>query len=532
MKKFISMLLCALAACGAWGEVNAQTNDPGKSLSESGYEAFNNQNYEQALSYFKRAAGQNDPDGQYMVGLFHYSAMGGVPRNYAEAVKWFRLASDNGHWEAPYYLGNIYFYGYGVDRNYAEALKWYNIAAKERGNTFAWAQIGLYLELGLVSDPEPENAVVCYRQGAQEGDDVAQARLGNCYMRGFGVARDYAEATRWNREAAEAGNSQAQTNLGWQYETGAGVAKDLDEAVRLYRLGAEGGNTWAQNRLGLHYFKAEHRDLAESVKWFRLAADQGYAPAQSNLAFRYLRGWGVPMDNAEVVKWYRKAAEQGDAAGQNGLGDCYHYGWGVEKDYAEAGKWYKMAAAQGYTHAYESLGNLYHDTLHDYPESVKWYTMAAEAGSGFARSKLEYARQRANTAAGAAQNQSARTAVSGQTATQTIPDSKRIDITKFEWWFALWTGMVFYPDGTCRYFEPDFDDESGDLTGSYELDGRYTYDPATGKGAILLEGDQANLAFEVVADPETVAKIRIYRFYDEPDGSGSYDAWLSRGNPI
>ena len=48
----------------------------------------------------------------------------GVPQNYAEAVKWFRLAADQGHAGAQYNLGVMYFKGDGVPREYVQSLMW------------------------------------------------------------------------------------------------------------------------------------------------------------------------------------------------------------------------------------------------------------------------------------------------------------------------------------------------------------------------------------------------------------------------
>ena len=45
----------------------------------------------------------------------------GVPQNYAEAVKWYRLAADQGDASAQFNLGVMYDKGQGVPQDYAEA---------------------------------------------------------------------------------------------------------------------------------------------------------------------------------------------------------------------------------------------------------------------------------------------------------------------------------------------------------------------------------------------------------------------------
>lgn len=54
---------------------------------------------------------------------------GGVPQDYAEALKWFRKAAEQGHAEAQYKLGNCYFRGIGVADDDVAAYAWHSVAA-------------------------------------------------------------------------------------------------------------------------------------------------------------------------------------------------------------------------------------------------------------------------------------------------------------------------------------------------------------------------------------------------------------------
>jgi uncharacterized protein len=49
----------------------------------------------------------------------------GVEQDYAEAVKWYRKAADQGVTAAQSNLGLMYAQGLGVAQDYAEAVKWY-----------------------------------------------------------------------------------------------------------------------------------------------------------------------------------------------------------------------------------------------------------------------------------------------------------------------------------------------------------------------------------------------------------------------
>jgi uncharacterized protein len=51
------------------------------------------------------------------------------PQDYAQALKWYRLAAAQGHAKAQYNLGAMYGKGQGVPQNYVQALKWLTLAA-------------------------------------------------------------------------------------------------------------------------------------------------------------------------------------------------------------------------------------------------------------------------------------------------------------------------------------------------------------------------------------------------------------------
>ncbi len=55
----------------------------------------------------------------------------GVPQDYAEAMKWYRLAAEQGDADAQYNLGGMYFSGHGVARNHIQAYMWVTLAAAQ-----------------------------------------------------------------------------------------------------------------------------------------------------------------------------------------------------------------------------------------------------------------------------------------------------------------------------------------------------------------------------------------------------------------
>ena len=119
----------------------------------------------------KKDAESGDATAQFNLGVMYQSGQG-VPQDYADAMKWYRLAADQGDEDAQNNLGVMYAKGQGVPQDYAEAVKW-------------------------------------YRMAAEQGEAVAQNNLGLMYDEGQGVPQDYAEAYVWFSVAAAGGDAKA-----------------------------------------------------------------------------------------------------------------------------------------------------------------------------------------------------------------------------------------------------------------------------------------------------------------------------------
>jgi TPR repeat protein len=54
----------------------------------------------------------------------------GVPQDYQQALRWFRLASNQGNASGLITLGIMYEHGYGVTQDFVQAHKWYNLGER------------------------------------------------------------------------------------------------------------------------------------------------------------------------------------------------------------------------------------------------------------------------------------------------------------------------------------------------------------------------------------------------------------------
>ncbi len=76
-----------------------------------------------------------------------YSKGQGVPQDYAEAMKWYRLAAEQGFALAQSNLGEMYINGEGVRRNYVQGYMWLGLAAKHGDKDAVLPQGQLEMEM-------------------------------------------------------------------------------------------------------------------------------------------------------------------------------------------------------------------------------------------------------------------------------------------------------------------------------------------------------------------------------------------------
>jgi TPR repeat protein len=102
---------------------------------DDGVAAAQRGDYATAFREFLPLAEQGHTIAQHLLGVM-YNFGEGVPKNDAEAVKWYRKAAEQGHAPAQYNLGNMYGKGEGVPVNNVRAYMWWSLA-KAQGSESA-----------------------------------------------------------------------------------------------------------------------------------------------------------------------------------------------------------------------------------------------------------------------------------------------------------------------------------------------------------------------------------------------------------
>ena len=79
---------------------------------QDGLGAYDRGDYKEAVKWYRLAAEQGDAKAQYYLGAM-YDKGQGVPQDHKEAVKWHRLSAEQGFAKGQYYLGVMYGNGRG-----------------------------------------------------------------------------------------------------------------------------------------------------------------------------------------------------------------------------------------------------------------------------------------------------------------------------------------------------------------------------------------------------------------------------------
>jgi len=131
---------------------------------------------------------------------------------------------------------------FGTTNRYAEALKWYRMAA-EQGDAEGEFHLGGFFENGNGVARDISKAVELYKEAADQGFAPAQRSLGLMYQLGIGVPQSFVESTKWFRRAAARGDQLSELWTGEFYEKGQGVIEDKVEAYKWFLLAAAASPT-------------------------------------------------------------------------------------------------------------------------------------------------------------------------------------------------------------------------------------------------------------------------------------------------
>ncbi|MDR1826820.1 MAG: sel1 repeat family protein, partial [Methylobacteriaceae bacterium] len=361
--------------------------------------------YALAVEQLKKDAEQGNPDAQFRLGeKYRIEYYDGV----TEAAKWYLMAAENGHGKAQEQLGHMFLSGQGVPRNNAEADKWFGLALEQyktaaaRGDVETQYRLGRayyhdYLILGIPQDLV--EGAKWFRMAAEQGHALAQSHLSDLYRSGAGVTMNIAEAEMWKNRAAVTAEQMAVEHkyadapeklediISYEKSTSADETegeKWSKRAMEQYRKAVKLKDTLSLSRLAKAYYYEDtvvpdgtwYNTMMEGigdegrrsrVKRLRItleqhitAAEQGDARARLFIGYVYLTSRfksaviaGAGVWSLEAYDWSTmvrhsiyEAARKGDTAACYQMANIYHNGFGVDAKSEISTGWLKKAGEQ------------------------------------------------------------------------------------------------------------------------------------------------------------------------------------------
>src|SRR5262249_48917338 len=141
--------------------------------------------FEAQIERWVGLAQQGDAKAQYILGILLLSSTPGSPT----AVMWLRKSAYQGYTDAQVHLAGMYAQGYGVPQDYVEAMKLYKLAA-EQGNAEGQYGVGLLYSNGQGVQRDDAMARLWFFRSASQGFAPAQFNIGAFYDNGRAIQQD------------------------------------------------------------------------------------------------------------------------------------------------------------------------------------------------------------------------------------------------------------------------------------------------------------------------------------------------------
>lgn len=346
---------------------------------------------EMAAYYIRKAAKSGYPEGEYLLGRIYCEGRG-LPQSWDEAFRWLSLAANHGNEKAMYYLGRFYHYGINTKRNIMRALELYTksadlgygMALKELGRTFQTGELGSLDEKRSIDYYEKAFDIL-YENAMGKNDAESQQVLGNSYLDGEGVPKNYHQAVKLYQRSADNCNAAGYNCLGYCYGSGLGVRKDEAKSHELELIAAKLGLPIAMDNVAKDYLfgNGVEKNLEEYHDWVYRAAECGSHTALFDIGLDYYWGEVCEKDLSKACKWLNEAINSGSLQAMNVLGVIYeNEEVKVDNGKQKAFELYKQAAISGNLTAYFYLGNCYYSgngTEENDIEAERWYLKIADA---------------------------------------------------------------------------------------------------------------------------------------------------------
>jgi len=207
-------------------------------------------------------------------------------------------------------------------------------------------------------DPDSDrHALKWFKKSAKLGLADAAYRVGEMYMKGFGVSRDYELAVEWFLKSSQMGDHNSGASIADLFFKGKGFhGRYTPYSPEWYReAGKLSKRASGFGPIFTHYGKKNENRQFEFLK---NSAKAGIVTAQHDLAYYYDTHDKLVKNEMNAAKWYEIAARNGHLWAKSVIATRYAEGDGIQKNFVLAYAWYNVAVVGG-----ENLSKAWRDKL-------------------------------------------------------------------------------------------------------------------------------------------------------------------------
>lgn len=238
-KYLFIVVLFLFSSVYSMGQESEEDNSAHNTFLQS-QQSFYNHNSPQAVSLCKSAAERGCIHAMARYGEYNEWGVGGLQKNADSAASWYRKSAEKGCAWGEYRLGTCYYNGKGVPKNYINAVKWFRLSSKQNGMESTWAleKLSKCYFNGQGVDKDYKTALNLAKEAVSKASHqtVPEAHLviAECYYNGYCSDKDYNLAFENVKEAVDDGgmnpSKEAMLLLSKCYRFGRGTNVDIEKA--------------------------------------------------------------------------------------------------------------------------------------------------------------------------------------------------------------------------------------------------------------------------------------------------------------
>jgi hypothetical protein len=262
-----------------------------------------------------------------------------VAKDMVEAVRWYRLAADQGFAKSQANLAVAFIEGTGVAKDPAEAQRWL-LKAAQQGLARAQRLLGYHLWWRTFGARDAAQALAWFQKAADQEDPFAMDFTAYLLCRATDAPRNFPfdpkAGYRLYLKAALKGFAESQLVMG--------------DICREGRMDTREGGTTLDGLLQM--------DLPQARDWYLKAAAQGQGGGHLWLGHLVVNYKFPAPDGAEALRHYQAAVEAGDLRGYHYLTQLHQLGDLLPKDRSQALAWAVKGARKGDATSWRDLESM------------------------------------------------------------------------------------------------------------------------------------------------------------------------------